>query len=132
MSVKVTVKHKIDSSKWNRISSEIKKLNNAYTAAGLFSDSSNNEGLTLAFIGFINDFGTDDGRIPERPWMRGWVDKNKKKIGDFGKNLYLKVVDGKMTAKKALGILGEFAASGLKKEMTENFKTEPTDTSRSI
>lgn len=113
----------------------LKKLNkifkdfkNAYSLIGLFSDSKNSDGLFLAFIGAVNDFGTKDGRIPERPWMRGWFDSNIAKITKLFQVMSQKILDGVLTPEAALKMIGAWGENELKKEIT-NLRTPPNASS---
>lgn len=110
------VKFKLDDRKWKQIQKEIKILHNSFTAIGLHEGSPPYpEGLTVADVGFFNEFGTK--HIPERPWMRNWFDANKNKILKQAKILYQAVLAGKMKAKRALGLLGEWAQGELRKSI---------------
>ena len=115
---------KVDDRKWQRIKKQLFKLNKAYTLVGIFSGETREEGLTNAEIAFINEFGTNDGHIPERPFMRGWFDSHRKQIEKVAEKFYKQVVDEKMTADMALKRLGEWYTGELKKSIT-NLKTPP-------
>ena len=77
------------------------------------------EEITVAQVAAINEFGSSDGRIPERSFMRSAVDANQKKIERTVEKLTTKVVDGEMTEKKALGVLGALVQSLMRKRITE-------------
>lgn len=110
---------------WNKIEKELRILKEAFTAVGFFSeDRSLDKKFYIASIAAVNDLGSVDGRIPERPFKRNWFDNNKKKIETFIKQLYLKVSAGTMTAKQAIGLLGEFGQS-LEKKSLLNLKAPP-------
>lgn len=124
MPIKPKMKTKLNNKKLKDLQNHLKNVSNAYTLAGLFSDSTNEDGLFLATIGAINDLGTSDGRIPERPWMRGWFDSNKDKIQKVMKKLSGQLLDQKINVQKALMLLGEWATNELKKEIT-NLRQPP-------
>lgn len=50
----------------------VKSLRGARVEAGLFDTEPKrtDSELTIAQIGAVNEFGSSDGRIPERPWLR--------------------------------------------------------------
>lgn len=41
---------------------------------GFFEEGPAGEGLTIVEIATVNEFGTEDGHVPERPFMRGTID----------------------------------------------------------
>ena len=49
-------------------------------------------GLTMAELGMIHEFGTRDGHVPERSFLRATLDKNGRKYLDlFGKLIALRI-----------------------------------------
>ena len=66
------------------------------------------QGITIAQIAAINEFGSSDGKHPpSRPFMRLAIDKNRDKTNALVVKLAKMIVDGKMTPLRALGLLGE-------------------------
>ena len=63
--------------------------------------------ITMAQLGAVHEFGSSDGKIPERSFMRSAVDANHGKLESLIAKLSGQVMDGLMAKKKALGILGE-------------------------
>jgi hypothetical protein len=68
----------------------------------------NGEGMTVAQIGAIHEFGSQDGRIPERSFMRSSVDASGSELERIIEKLVGKITDGKMQTTQALGVVGEF------------------------
>lgn len=58
-------------------------------------------------IGIWNEFGTADGRVPERSFLRGTVDQNAEKYAKVKEKLAGQVVDGHLALESALALLGE-------------------------
>lgn len=73
--------------------------------------------LTVATIGFINEFGTDDGAIPERSFIRSTIKEKRKEIIALQKKLLIKIRNGSLDNKKALGLLGEFVADAMRQKI---------------
>jgi hypothetical protein len=112
------VRYILDDRKLKEIMKEVQILNNSYTVVGLLEgEPPYPDGLTVADVGFFNEFGTKF--IPERPWMRGWFDANKPRILKQMKILYQAVVDGRMKAKRALALLGEWVQAELRKSIID-------------
>lgn len=109
---------------WNRIKGEYKLLDGCVSLIGLFSESLAEDGQFVANYMAVHEFGSRDGIIPERSWIRSWVDKNKGKLKAFVDDLYKKIVDGKMNTKIAMNKIGEYVSAGLKESIT-NLRTPP-------
>lgn len=118
---------RVDDRKWKLIFKELKIWENAFTAIGIHEgEQEHKEGQTpMALIAAVNEFGTNKAGkngttiIPSRPWMRGWFDKNKRKILKRMKQLYDKIIEGNLKAKQALKILGEWAQGELRKSIRD-------------
>jgi DNA-binding protein H-NS len=74
----------------------------------------NTSGPTIAEYATWNELGTADGRIPPRPFVRGWIDNNREQIGKTLEKLYGLVSDGKLDAMTAIERLGRYGESGVK------------------
>lgn len=103
---------------WNRL---MTRLESAAGEAGVFVGFLRSSGqykpkgmrakgepsLTVAQVAAINEFGSSDGRVPERSFIRSAIDANASQITRLAKKLTGKVVDGTMSKNAALGILGQ-------------------------
>lgn len=65
-----------------------------------------------------NEFGTRDGRIPERSFIRAAVDENAAAINDVADRLWAQVTDGRMTKKLALAKMGEVIQRHIQRKIT--------------
>lgn len=83
--------------------------------AGQHEDSD----YTVASIGFVHEFGSDDGIIPERSFIRSTTQGKKKQIIALQKKLLKKIVNGEMKVDKALGLVGEFVAAEMKQKIID-------------
>lgn len=123
---------------WNRIKKELKLLNNSYTKVGIQGKEAkqehpikkgkgkNKKGATIAEIGLYNEYGTPNAKhpIPTRPFMRSSFEENKKQIDKAKASQYGKILDGKQTVKRALGLIGELMVGKVKKKITD-LRTPP-------
>lgn len=76
--------------------------------------------LTVAEIAAINEFGTEDGRIPARSFVRSTFDDMREELTEDARALIVRVVlDGALSAEEALNILGLKLATGIKLKITE-------------
>lgn len=74
--------------------------------------------LSVAEIAAVNEFGTQDGRIPERSFVRSTFDEQREELVELGKELIAKVFEGKIDVNKALNMLGAKLATEIKKKIT--------------
>ena len=115
--IKPKIKTKVTDKDFRRISREVKKLNKAITAIGLFEDTPNYpDGTSVPLVGFWNEFGTK--RSPERSWMRSFLDEHKKELERLVKSLFSRVLRGELDARQAISRLGAWAETGMKKQIT--------------
>lgn len=74
--------------------------------------------LTVAEIAAIHEFGTQDGHIPERSFVRSTFDEKHEELVELGKELMKKVLEGKIPVDRALNVLGAKLATEIKKKIT--------------
>ena len=109
---------------WEKIQKELKKFENGYTKIGFFSnggDPSSNIAARAAVQEYgakIKVFGRKESEIPSRPFMRMTFENNKNKISKLMQRLYDGILEGKMTARRALKILGEWYVGQVKMTIT--------------
>ena len=108
---------KMDTRKWDKLKTQIKDLNSVYTTVGLHKDEKYDNGLDVAFVGALNDFGTD--RIPSRPWQRGWFDGNINDIKEKAKKILKNILDGHITVKEGIEQLGFYGSTELKQSIVK-------------
>ena len=65
-----------------------------------------------------NEFGTRDGRIPERSFIRAGVDEGDARINDMADRLWSQVTDGRLTKKLALAKMGETIQTMVQRKIT--------------
>ena len=100
------------------------KDNKSKLSVGFFKGQmrkSGNKDIPQAQIVYWNEFGTDDGKIPPRPFMRLSIEKNNKKWLNFTKKALL---NNNLDFKKAINQLGLLMVGDIQKEITD-LKTPP-------
>lgn len=75
-------------------------------------------GVSNAELAAIHEFGTPDGHIPERSFMRSTMDANKATYLENLKTLITRIVLGQITVDRAFNILGAKIAADIKKRVT--------------
>jgi hypothetical protein len=76
------------------------------------------KGLTVAEIAVVHEFGTKDGKIPERSFMRSTMLDNKTQYATLTQELLIRVFDNRLTFHKALQVLGLRVSSDMRKKIT--------------
>ena len=109
---------------------QIKKLHGKYTKVGFPSEGkvappsrkgSNHIPVRsmskMAYIASIQENGTEDGRIPPRPFMKRAFDYNIVLINWFKEKEINKIISGRTDAKTALGRIGEQMVGLIKQQI---------------
>jgi len=86
--------------------------------------------LTVAEIAAVNEFGTEDGHIPARSFLRSSFDANREANVRLFDKLLGAVLDGKMPIDQALGLLGLKMSSDVKKKIASD--VPPPNAQRTI
>ena len=76
----------------------------------------------VAEVAIYHEFGTV--HIPSRAFVRPSFDENISENDRLRDKLYKKIVDGKMTTKQALGLIGEFNVGKMKRKI-RSIKSPP-------
>lgn len=71
------------------------------------AETTNAPKLSVGEIALVHEFGSDDGRIPERSMIRSTHDKNQRAWWELTRSMKIKLLTLQINIPKALGILGE-------------------------
>ncbi len=117
---------------WRGITENVKAQGGSgYVRIGIFGDDERGglhvpgADLTVGEIAVVQEYGTVDGRIPARSFVRSTYDEMQPQLLADGEKLSLKVLDGRMPAETALGILGAKLAAGMKNKITQGSGVPP-------
>lgn len=104
----------------------MRKLDDTFVDAGIFEGEggSSDSSITVAQLGTIHEFGTSDGRIPERSWMRSTDSENRNKYSKMMDAVFDRVLRGKGQIASRLTAVGERIASDLRRKIT-SLRTPP-------
>lgn len=62
---------------WKRIKREIAKMDSAYVKTGIQQGTADYKGgVAATTVAMVNEFGSEDGHIPERSFLRSSFDEN--------------------------------------------------------
>ena len=71
-------------------------------------------GMTNAQLGVIHEFGSKDGKIPSRPWLRGTVDRERDKYGRLLEKAIKRAARGGNPKKELALLVGEPAVADVR------------------
>lgn len=75
-------------------------------------------GITLAGIASVHEFGTSDGKVPSRSWMRSTLEEQKDKIFAQSFAMISNTILGKTNIRKALNTIGLIISDEFRKKIT--------------
>ncbi|PYY66166.1 hypothetical protein CRX42_33900, partial [Pseudomonas jessenii] len=102
-----------------RLQEDVRVLAGVPKGAGTYED-----GLTLATIAAVNNFGSADGKIPARPVLGPAIEKGAPQYQRLAEVMIPKVLSGEMTMHILLEQMGQLAEGHIKQEITD-LKTPP-------
>lgn len=82
--------------------------------AGVYED-----GLTIATIAAVNNFGSADGVIPPRPFLAPAIEKGAPQYRRLTEVMLPKVLSGEMEMRTMLEMMGNLAEGHVKQEITD-------------
>ncbi len=102
---------------WDKIKRNIKELGKKkYVAIGFFPDQKYPDGTPVAQVGFWNEYGTS--KAPERPFLRGWRESEKKEINSKVEDIKNAIFTGK-NVDSELKEIGEWGKGRVSKYITD-------------
>lgn len=101
---------------WKRIMRETKRGDSSHAAVGITAakDGRGDEFGNVE-IGAVHEFGSPSQGIPERSFIRSTVENNATTYRSLAKVLAIRVIEGRLTRRKALGIFGLRVAADIKR-----------------
>lgn len=119
--------HRIKSTGGKGIKALLKRFKKPGTVDVGIIDPGKHEGseLNTAEIGYVHEFGSTDGTIPERSFIRSTLHgEDRKELIALSKRLLKKMADGSMDLEKALGLLGVAGADKISQKIV-SIRTPP-------
>lgn len=94
--------------------------------------ASRDGGLTSAQIAAVHEFGSRDGSIPERSFIRSTLAEERPKYVALFRTLLTQFLRGRGTIERLLGIVGATAATDVKKKVTAGSGVGPANAASTI
>lgn len=70
-------------------------------------------------VASVNEFGTEDGHVPQRSFIRSTIDERRNQIAEVQQRALGRMVDGQFDAKQAAGVIGQWVENAIKKKITD-------------
>lgn len=99
---------------WNAIVKNLQTLNSLDVFVGIHEGIDHDGELTAAQVGAIHEFGSKDGRIPQRRWLRAGVDYYAKEIGQKYDDAFKASLKPGSNMRRELNRIGLFGAAKVK------------------
>ncbi len=84
-----------------------------HVAVGILQDKPVSKELTMVDLATVHEYGSKDGRIPKRSFMRKTFDTRRKRYIQFIAKLQNRYINGKLTMHQALTQLGEIVSKDI-------------------
>ncbi len=121
---------------WNEILKVAAEIKQSKVRVGVIGEraEAKEEGspLTVGEIAAVLEYGTEDGHIPARPFVRGTFDAERENLVALGRKLIRGALDGKITVEKGLNIIGSTLANAIKRRITDGSGVPPPNAPSTI
>lgn len=84
-----------------------KTQKHSHVAVGILQDETHDEHFSMVDLAMVHEYGSSDGRIPQRSFIRSTCDAKRKEHLKIMQKLQSKIVKGSITTHQALTQLGE-------------------------
>lgn len=93
---------------WNRIKHDCVELRNQGVKVGFRAGGPSKDGVPVVDYATFNEFGTSDGNIPSRPFMRRTADEAEKPIRAFAATVVRQLVNNRLNVNGVMSALGQW------------------------
>ena len=111
-----------DDSVWQKLLGRLRGIDKSHVKVGVLGAA----GSEVVAIAAVHEFGSKDGRIPERSFIRATFVQNESELAKNTGRLAKGIIDDKLTPERALGVLGTWGQAQVKKYISSNSVQPPT------
>jgi len=98
----------------HRLEKAVKAGNKSmHVAVGILQDEKREEGFSMVDLAMVHEYGSKDGHVPERSFIRSTCDRKRKDHIRLLRQLQDKVMLGRLSKKQALIQFGEVVKSDM-------------------
>jgi phage gpG-like protein len=95
-----------------------------HVAVGILQDNPVGDSFSMLDLATVHEFGSKDGRIPQRSFIRSVCDAKQKEHLKLIAKLQGRLLAGKIAMKQALGIVGSAVTSDIVQTINAGIKPE--------
>ena len=99
-----------------------KMVKSPHVAVGILQDESHDDGFSMVNLAIVHEFGSKDGRIPQRSFIRATCDAKREAHIKLACHMQEKIVAGKLSIKQALTKLGEVVSKDMIETINQGIK----------
>jgi hypothetical protein len=103
---------------WRKLYNLVRKAAGKSVRVGLFDGE-------LAEIGAVHEYGSADGTIPERSWLRSTFRSRREDLAKMQARVTKAMLAGKITETQAMELLGQWAAGAVKQTIQRDGEFAP-------
>lgn len=85
----------------------------SHVAVGILQDEPHDERFSMVELAMVHEYGSRDGRIPARSFIRSTCDAKRRDHLDLVRKLQCQIILGRISAKQALTQLGEVVSKDM-------------------
>lgn len=117
----------VNDTKWREIAAKVAKIGQYVAKVGIVGPNATQEenGTSLVEIAAVNEFGSRDGTIPERSFIRSTFERQRRAVGKICERLARQIVTKGMDVSQAMSLLGAWGASEVRKTITGGHISPP-------
>ncbi len=128
---------KIDDRLWRELLAKAHELDKAHARVGVLgskAEQTHGEAgdITMVELMAIHELGSPAANIPERRPIRKTFEVKSQALAEFSEKLAREIVTKGMPVPRALGLLGTWGATQVKKTITEDEHLEPPLTAETV
>ena len=104
---------------WGKILADMEKLDATYAKVGIQTTAGSvpgNSSMNMATLGAIHEYG--GSKIPQRPFIRQGLESGMSKIKSISDSVAGRVLDGTISTRNALELVGMAGESAIKDNMS--------------
>lgn len=107
---------------WKELRAKMSELDTAFVTVGVHGgDDKHGEKTTpLALVAAVNEFGSQDGHVPERSFLRSTIDSRQDDLRQVQRRVLSEVVGGRQSVRGALSILGMWVQAAVQRTITKH------------
>lgn len=101
-----------------------------HVAVGILQDEPHDERFSMMDLAMVHEYGSRNGHIPARSFIRSTCDAKRKEHLDLVRKLQWQIILGRLNAKQALTQLGEVVSKDMVQTINDGIEPELKDATK--